>query len=146
MNTNCFNQDNPQLDPLVLGVLAYDNKTATPDTQPWIDDGDTMDVICRDLNLTDLAPLNPSPVLDPDLFMRVDISFQTGAGDLNFGYMNSTTWVSLNGSDILSQTAYATSGNYTALGVDTTDFNNHQFVFSLPNVLTVEYFSFVWEC
>ena len=139
MNTNCFNQDNPQLNPMVLGVLAYDNNTATPNTQPWFDNGDTMDVVCRDLNLTELTPLNPIPVLDPDIFVRVDTSFQTGAGDLNFAYINSTTWVSLNGSSILSQAAYAQGGNYSVQGLDTTDFNKNQFVYSLPNVLTVEY-------
>jgi hypothetical protein len=136
MNTNCFNQDNPQLNPEVLAILQYNNTNSSlPNTTSW---DDTMDVICQDLNLTELIPLNPQPVPTPELFVRIDISFQTGAGDLNFGYMNSTSWVALNGSNILKQ-AGSTQGNYSIQGVDSSDFSlASQLVYSLPNIQTVE--------
>src|SRR5271155_727760 len=99
MNTNCFNQDNEQLDPDVLAILQYNTtSTSLPNSTSW---DDSMDTVCRDLILSDLAPLNPAPVPDSDLFIRIDASFQTRAGDLNNGYMNNTSWVPLTGTNIL---------------------------------------------
>src|SRR3981189_1499186 len=94
MNINCFNNPNDQLDPQVLGILQYNASLAIPNTTAW---DETMDVVCRDLNLSDLVPLNLVPVPEPDMQIRVDVSFQTKAGELNFGFMNSSSWVPLNG-------------------------------------------------
>jgi hypothetical protein len=137
MNTNCFNQDNPQLNPDVFAILQYNNTPVSiPNTTAW---DDQMDVVCRDLNLTELVPLEPIPLLDPSLHVRVDVSFQTGAGDLNFGYINATTWVPLNGSNILNQVSITPNGgNVSTQGIDSKDFNINQFVYSLPDVQTVE--------
>jgi Multicopper oxidase len=146
MNTNCFNQDNDQLDPLVLAILEYNSTTVAtsnssiiPNTTSWDNNTNTMNPICLDLNLTELIPLNPVTVPSPDTFVRIDISFQTGAGDLNFGYLNSTTWVMLNGTDLVDLVGTSTTSNFSVQGVDSTDFNSHQFVYSLPQVKTVEY-------
>ena len=136
MNTNCFNQDNPQLDPNVLAILSYDSEESTPNTTAW---DPVMDVICRDLNLTELTPLDPIPVPTRETFVRIDISFQDIAGDLNYGFLNSTSWVSLNGSNVLNHVAYV-PGNYSVQEVDSTDFSiSHQLVFSVPTIQTVEY-------
>jgi len=143
MNTNCFNHDNDQLDPQVLGILQYNTSLAIPNTTAW---DNSMDVICRDLLLTDLVPLENIPVPEADLFVRVDVSFQTKAAELNFGFMNSTSWIPLNGSDILSQVGAgeaAGTGNYSVLGVDSSDFSiSSQFVYSIPSIKTVEYILF----
>jgi len=136
MNTNCFNQDNPQLDPLVLAMLQYDGSVATPNTTAW---DPTMDVVCRDLDLAELVPLIPSPVPGRETFIRIDISFQTVQNDFNYGFLNSTSWVSLNGTNILDMVAYK-PGNYSVQGIDSSDFSiAHQMVFSLPGIQTVEY-------
>ena len=141
MNTNCFNNDNEQLDPTILGILQYNTTgISIPNTTAW---DNTMDVVCRDLNLTELVPLNPEPVPESDLFVRIDTSFQTRAGDLNFAFVNDTSWVPLNGTNILQKVAF-TTGNYSVQGLDTTDFPiANQFVYSIPDIKTVEYFSFV---
>src|SRR5271169_1141190 len=82
MNTNCFNNQNEQLDPDVLAILQYNSTSVSiPNTTSW---DQSMDVVCRDLNLTDLVPLNPEPLPESNLFVRVDVSFQTRAADLNF--------------------------------------------------------------
>jgi hypothetical protein len=136
MNTNCFNNANSQLDPNVLAILQYNNTSISiPNTTSW---DASMDVVCQDLNLSELVPLNPQLLLDPDLFIRIDASFQTGAGDLNFGFVNDTTWVPLNGTNILNQVS-STQGNYSVQGVDSTDFSiAHQLVYSFPDIKTVE--------
>lgn len=136
MNTNCFNNDNPQLDPDVLGILHYNTTPlSTPNTTSW---DESMDVVCRDLDLSELIPLNPLPLLEPDLFVRIDASFHTVAADLNFAFINGTSWVPLNGTNILEQVG-TTQGNYSVQGVDTTDFPiASQFVYSFPDIKTVE--------
>jgi hypothetical protein len=49
------------------------------------------------------------------------------------------SWVPLNGTDIL-EIASNPKGNFSVLGVDTTDFDTQtQFVYSIPNIMTVEY-------
>jgi FtsP/CotA-like multicopper oxidase with cupredoxin domain len=139
MNTNCFNGDNDQLNPDIFAVLQYNNTpVSVPNTTAW---DDQMDSVCRDLNLTELVPLQTVPLLDSTLFVRVDVSFQTGAGDLNFGYINATTWVPLNGTNILNQVSInPNGGNVGTQGLDTSDFAiKNQFVYSLPDVQTVEY-------
>jgi hypothetical protein len=139
MNTNCFNNPNDQLDPQVLGILQYNASLAIPNTTAW---DETMDVVCQDLNLTDLVPLDPIPVPDSDLQVRVDVSFQTRAGELNFGFMNSSSWVPLNGTNIISQVSSGEpsgKGNYSVPGVDSSDFSiSNQFVYSIPSIKTVE--------
>ena len=140
MNINCFNNPNDQLDPQVLGILQYNASLAIPNTTAW---DETMDVVYQDLNLTDLVPLDPIPVPEPDMQVRVDVSFQTKAGELNFGFMNSSSWVPLNGTNILSQVsdgALSGTGNYSVQGVDSSDFSiSNQFVYSIQSIQTVEY-------
>ena len=136
MNTNCF-QDSDGLNPLVLGILQYNDTAGLPNTTAW---DDTMDVICQDLNLTESSPLNyvndPMPPTS-NIFIRVDVSFQTGAGDLNFGYLNTTSWTPLNDSNILLQST--TQNQTSVLGVDQAFPLNHQLVYSIPTINTVEY-------
>lgn len=136
MNTNCFNNANDQLDPNVLAILQYNTTSISiPNTTSW---DESMDVVCRDLNLAELVPLNPQPLRDSDLFIRIDASFQTRAADLNFGFINQTTWVPLNGTNILNKVS-TTEGNYSVQGVDSTDFSiASQFVYSVPDIKTVE--------
>jgi hypothetical protein len=98
-----------------------------------------MNTVCVDLNLTDLMPLNPQPVPNADTFIRIDVSFQTRAAELNYGFMNSTSWIPLNKSNILQQIT-TKMGNYSTAGVDSTDFSvSSQLVYALPSIQTVEY-------
>lgn len=90
-----------------------------------------MDVICQDLNLTELTPaLAPSMPNTSSLSVRLDISFQTGAGELNLGYINSTSWAPLNGTDTLE------TFNSTVTGLD---ISGSQQIYSIPTIQTVEY-------
>jgi FtsP/CotA-like multicopper oxidase with cupredoxin domain len=137
MNTNCFNQDNPQLNPDVFAILQY-NTTAVsiPNTTAW---DNTMDTICHDLNLTELVPLNPVlPLPQADSLFRIDISFQTRQADLNYGFLNSTTWVPLNGSDVLEK-ASAQTNISSIQGIDSAFPISNQLVYAIPNIQTVEY-------
>ena len=127
MNTNCF-QSSEGLNPDILGILRYNNSVGYPNTTSW---DDTMDVICQDLNLTELTPaVAPSMPSTSSLSVRLDISFQTGAGELNLGYINSTSWVPLNGTDTLE------TFNSTVTGLD---ISGSQQIYSIPTIQTVEY-------
>jgi FtsP/CotA-like multicopper oxidase with cupredoxin domain len=143
MNTHCFmgfmpDMDMNPLNPDVLAILQYNTSSLTiPNTTTW---DASMDPVCRDLNLTELIPLNPEKVPDAGTFVRVDVSFQTKAAEMNFGFMNTTSWIALNGSNILSQVGEAKGGNYSVQGVDSTDFAlASQFVYSIPTIQTIEY-------
>jgi iron transport multicopper oxidase len=49
------------------------------------------------------------------------------------------SWVPLNGTDTL-EIASNPKGNFSVLGLDTTDFNiQTQFVYSIPSIMTVDY-------
>ena len=97
-----------------------------------------MDVVCRDLNLTELVPLNPVlPLPQADTFVRIDMSFQTRAGDLNYAFMNNTSWAPLNGSNILE--VFPTQGNVSVSGVDGAFPLTTQLVYAFPQIQTVEY-------
>src|ERR1700731_4934330 len=86
MNTNCFNGDTSNLNPDVLAILQYNTtEISIPNTTTW---DASMDPICQDLNLTELVPLQPEIVPTAGTFVRIDVSFQTKAADLNFGFMN----------------------------------------------------------
>lgn len=88
MNTNCFNTPSDHSDPQVLGILRCNTSLAIPNTTVW---DETMDIVSQDLNLTDLVPVDSIPVSEPDMQVRVDISLQTKAGELNFGFLNSSS-------------------------------------------------------
>jgi hypothetical protein len=137
MNTNCFNQDNPQLDPNIFAILQYNTTTVSiPNTTAW---DNIMDVICEDLNLTELVPLNPVvPLPQADSMFRIDISFQTRQADLNYGFMNASTWVPLNGSDVLAQASTQTNIS-SVQGIDSVFPVANQLVYAIPNIQTVEY-------
>jgi hypothetical protein len=139
MNTNCFSADNPSLNPNVFAILQYNTSSFTvPNTTTW---DPVLDPICRDLNLTELIPLDPLPLPEPDLFVRFDLSFQPrGTDEITYAFVNSTSWVPLNGTDTLAIASNPT-GNFSVQGVDSTDFNiQTQFVYSIPEIKTVEYF------
>jgi len=134
MNTNCF-QSSDGLDPQILGILQYNNSGVLPNTTSW---DDSMDTVCRDLNLTELSPLDARQMPNTaDLTLRIDVSFQTVAHDLNYGFMNSTSWVPLNGSNILGVAGSET----TVSGVDPNFSLSSQLVYSIPTIQTVEYHS-----
>jgi hypothetical protein len=137
MNTNCFSAGNPSLDPDVFAILQYNNTNyALPNTSAW---DPVLDPICRDLSLSELIPLNPLPLPQPDLFVQFDLSFQPrGASEITYAFVNSTSWVPLNGTNDLN-IASNPNGNFSVLGVDSTDFPSTQFVYSIPEVTTVEY-------
>jgi len=137
MNTNCFSADNPALNPDVFAILQYNTVSFTvPNTSAW---DPVLDPICRDLNSSELIPLNPPPLLEPDLFVRFDLSFQPRGNSIDLGIVNGTSWVPLTGTNTL-EIASKPNGNFSVQGVDTTDFDTKtQFVYSIPEIHTVEY-------
>ena len=138
MNENCFMGDAGGLNPEIRAILQYNTSAGLPNTTAW---NETMDSKCVDLNLTELVPLSPKPAMPPtsDLFVRIDVSFQTVAGDLNFGFMNSTSWIPLNNSNILLKSA---SDAATSIqGIDQSFDIKNQFVYAIPTIKTVEYIS-----
>jgi hypothetical protein len=89
MNENCFSADNPVLNPNVLAILQYNTSSfSVPNTTNWDPE---VAPYCVDLNETDLAPLNPLPILEPDLFVRFDLSFQPrGNDEIEYAFVNSS--------------------------------------------------------
>ncbi|KAK9470799.1 multicopper oxidase [Dipodascopsis tothii] len=154
LNTYCFAENNDLLDPNTLAVVHYvadpanaTNITTTLDasTSAW---GNTKNnVLCKDLNTTDLVPSISEVAPDADIFFRLDTSFQIKAYAIDLAYINGTTWVPMSGSSTLYSAfnqLSTQSGNYTELnatGVVPSKYyenDKHQYMISIQNRSVVD--------
>ncbi|KAF9092414.1 hypothetical protein BGX23_004341 [Mortierella sp. AD031] len=104
MNTNCFNQPNPALNPSVQAIIRYEGapSTQSPDSVDW--SSSTWVAVCVDLTLDMLKPYFPQPVPSADVSILLDVSFQTiNKEHVNLGYMNQTSWKPLMNDSTLFQ-------------------------------------------
>ncbi|RUS12865.1 Cupredoxin, partial [Endogone sp. FLAS-F59071] len=126
LNTNCFNVNNPALNPTVLGVIQYEGAPAgNPSSTDW---STAYGLDCLDLTLDMLQPYIPQSVPDADVQYVLDISFQTiAASHINLGYINSTSW-----SPLMSNPTLFSANQ----GVST--FDPSQFIITLNSTQVVE--------
>ncbi|KAF9911434.1 hypothetical protein EC991_003690 [Linnemannia zychae] len=115
MNTNCFNVENPALNPSVKAILRYKarsgsafsgvdgtansmrknaNKVSSqeiPDSKDW--DESAWSPHCDDLKAEMLRPYFARDAPDADVQVVLEMSFMTISHDrVNKGYVNRTTW------------------------------------------------------
>lgn len=114
MNTNCFNVDNPALDPNIKAIISYAGSgldpLLTPTSNEW--SNDTIPPICQDLTLDMLQPYYAQVAPEPDIQYYIDVSFQAIQGDgIVRAYMNSTSWSPLSNTNTLQLASDLTSGN-----------------------------------
>lgn len=93
MLTHCFAEKNPQLDPLLKAVVTFGGASSDdelPSSQEWPGDGD---ILCRDMNTTDLVPVDVIPAPPTaDAFFYLRSNFEIGAWRLSRGFFNTTSW------------------------------------------------------
>ncbi|KAF9436682.1 hypothetical protein BGZ76_003283 [Entomortierella beljakovae] len=128
MNTNCFNVDNPALNPNVMAVVHYDgaSKSQVANSKDW--ESNTWFPHCIDLTSDMLKPVLELDAPEADIQIRLDISFQTiTQSHINMGYMNETSWVPLKNDATLFQANKGVSL-----------FDASQFIVTLDTTQTVE--------
>ncbi|KAI4912371.1 uncharacterized protein J4E92_010001 [Alternaria infectoria] len=97
MITHCFAYEEPELQEEVRGILYYpsandDNtKNLIPTSKDW---PEIIDVECRDLNTSTLAPVIavPAPENDPSHTLYLRSSFQIRDWRLSRGYLNDSSF------------------------------------------------------
>ncbi|KAF2223702.1 putative multicopper oxidase, type 1 [Elsinoe ampelina] len=95
MITTCFAEPKPQLDPDVNVVMRYESDQLdadheTPISKDW---GEALDLECRDMNTTELVPVQEVPAPDKaDAFYYIRSNFEIGAHRLSRGFFNTSSF------------------------------------------------------
>ena len=98
MIPTCFAEPNPYLQNDALAVLAYTPSTKavktidqlpTPSSIDW---GEALWLECRDLNTTELVPVEIVAAPEADAYIYIRSNFEIGDWRLSRGVMNSTSW------------------------------------------------------
>lgn len=101
MVTACFAEENPDLVSEIRGIVQYPRPTQlgvarsnlsveTPTSKDW---DEIVELICKDMNTTQLVPADPIPVLGkPNEFFYVRSNFEIGAWKLSRGFFNTSSW------------------------------------------------------
>jgi FtsP/CotA-like multicopper oxidase with cupredoxin domain len=138
MNTFCFGDDNPILDPDVKALVTYTNTTAAP-TQS-IDWKDALDVECIGLNSSLLAPFFPVDAPPASVFYALQANFQIGAYAIDRAYINGTSWTMSAANPTLNQAVaglQASNSTFSTAGVSSA-FSSNQYVLSIPETNVVD--------
>ncbi|KAF9174197.1 hypothetical protein BGX21_004910 [Mortierella sp. AD011] len=96
MNTNCFNVDNPALNPNVPAIIHYEGAPSSQEanSKDWAISAWTP--YCLDLTSDMLKPALAMDAPAADVQIYMDISFQTiTQSHVNLAYVNQTSWVPL---------------------------------------------------
>ncbi|KAF4553117.1 Multicopper oxidase-like protein 4 [Elsinoe fawcettii] len=95
MITTCFAEPNPGLNPDIDIAMRYetdkkDADIAIPTSKDW---GEALELECRDMNTTELAPVQEdSAPSDVDAFYYIRSNFEIGAHRLSRGFFNSSSF------------------------------------------------------
>ncbi|KAF9152509.1 hypothetical protein BG015_005148 [Linnemannia schmuckeri] len=154
MNTNCFNVENPALDPSVKAILQYkapstpsfsinntnNNRNTGMTTQEAPNSVDWNEGAwsphCDDLKAEMLKPFFAKDAPEADTQVVLEMSFQTISRDrVNMGYVNKTSWRPQLDSPTLLQ---AIDGGGGGGGNSATMFDASQLVVTLDKIQTVE--------
>ncbi|KAF9547968.1 hypothetical protein EC957_007481 [Mortierella hygrophila] len=155
MNTNCFNVENPALDPSVKAILRYkipsishvptnitnyNSRTSgivpqgTPASKDW--EESAWSPHCDDLKAEMLKPFFARVAPQADIQVVLEMSFQTITKDrVNMGFVNRTSWRPQLHNPTLLQAVDAGGGGG---GNSVTVFDASQLVVTLETVQTVE--------
>ncbi|KAL1297859.1 hypothetical protein AAFC00_006385 [Neodothiora populina] len=96
MITTCFAEPNPFMAGEVHGIVLYSTPSTAaqdptlPDSKDW---NDVQALECRDLNTTELVPVEAIPApAQADAFFYLRANFEIGAHQLSRGFFNSSSW------------------------------------------------------
>ncbi|ODA78303.1 hypothetical protein RJ55_05684 [Drechmeria coniospora] len=94
MVTDCFRTSNSRLIPELKAVVRYissetDVVEAKPTSRKW---ANVTEVVCRDLNTTNLHPIEHLTPPPADDFVALRANFKIGAWRLSRGFFNDSTW------------------------------------------------------
>lgn len=95
MITTCFAEPNPYMVSEVQGIVQYGARSASkapvlPDSMDW---SELQDLECRDLNTTELVPVQAIAAPDQaDAYYYIRSNFEIGAHQLSRGFFNSSSW------------------------------------------------------
>ncbi|KAH9825619.1 multicopper oxidase 1 [Teratosphaeria destructans] len=90
MNTFCFKEKAPHLDPDIMAIVRYNvDSTALPMSIDW---GEKLNLECKDLDTTALKPVEAMVAPAPDAYFYVRANFEIGAMRLSRGVFNSSSW------------------------------------------------------
>ncbi|KAF9100707.1 hypothetical protein BGX29_006355 [Mortierella sp. GBA35] len=152
MNTNCFNIENPALDPSVKATLRYreplsqsiNSRVGEMGSQQTIANSVDWETSawsphCDDLKAEMLKPLLARDAPEADIQIVLEMSFQTITENrVNMGYVNRTSWRPLSQNPTLFQVASGGDGGEQSSLSDATVFDASQLVVTLDRVQTVE--------
>ncbi|KAF9930604.1 hypothetical protein FBU30_000307 [Linnemannia zychae] len=146
MNTNCFNVENPALNPSIKAILRYKTPPMShgtnhtnnhmknqlvPDSSDW--KASAWSPYCDDLKADMLKPVISKNAPPADIQVVLEMSFQTITQDrVNLGYVNRTSWKPQLNSPTLFQ---ANDNRDSPL---TTLFGTSQMVVTLEEMQSVE--------
>jgi FtsP/CotA-like multicopper oxidase with cupredoxin domain len=151
MLTHCFAYENPELKEEVRGVVRYSTTVldseenmkntdivADPQSRDW---PEIIEVECRDLNTTALAPVEITRAPEhADDFIYFRSSFQIGDWRLSRGFLNESSWRGNASSPVL----HTLANNRADLigekaGFDTQNFNKKsQLVYTTQGIRTID--------
>lgn len=101
MVTACFAEENPSLVSEIRGIVQYSRASQSgvarsnvsveePKSKDW---GEVVELICKDMNTTQLVPVDSIPVFGkPDKFFYLRSNFEIGAWKLSRGFFNTSSW------------------------------------------------------
>lgn len=101
MVTACFAEENPSLMSEIRGIVQYSRPSHSeaarsnvsveePKSRDW---DEVVEVICKDMNTTQLVPVDPVPALGkPDKLFYLRSNFEIGAWKLSRGFFNTSSW------------------------------------------------------
>ncbi|KAF9082492.1 hypothetical protein BGX23_012401 [Mortierella sp. AD031] len=152
MNTNCFNVENPALDPSVKATLRYreplsqsiNSRVGEMGSQQTIANSVDWETSawsphCDDLKAEMLKPLLARDAPEADIQIVLEMSFQTITENrVNMGYVNRTSWRPLSQNPTLFQVASGGDGGEQSSLSEATVFDASQLVVTLDRVQTVE--------
>lgn len=101
MVTACFAEENPSLVSEIRGIVQYSQagqlgvensnfSAEKPKSKDW---DEVVELICKDMNTTQLVPADSVPALGkPDSFFYLRSNFEIGAWKLSRGFFNTSSW------------------------------------------------------
>ncbi|KAI8598138.1 multi-copper oxidase laccase-like protein [Dissophora ornata] len=96
MNTNCFNVDNPALNPNIKAIIHYEGAPSLQEANSKDWESSAWSAYCVDLTTEMLKPYLAMDAPAADIQVYLDMSFQTiTANHVNMAYVNETSWVPL---------------------------------------------------
>ena len=138
MNTFCFAADNPVLNTDIQALLTYTNSTAGPTkSSDWSDE---LDLICQDLNSTELTPSVTEEAPAASTLYMVQFSFEIGDYALDRAYINGTSWTMSLPPTLNQAVSALQAGNasFNTAGVSSAFSTPNQYVIDIPNDTVVD--------